>query len=554
MPSLFALLAVLPVLGLLSGVFAGLFGLNLARRGFYFLTAVGCAAGAALGAVLWWWSGSGFQQLGVPFDSFFFDAWLVMSPWRFSGACLFFLVAVCAFLILQYDRNVQPRPFLFALPVLWGLSLWFSLIADGVVRSLLLVLIVLCMFLLALRMPGVRHKDGAQLFQGLLPLFFAGCVLVVAELVHSAGDALRLAVSLVFLFGIPLPGLFGGWKDGFQPGVFAACLTSIICGVVLLGPHVYAPLMLVPLVLTSLVCGVAAAVSNNVNGIAFYAAVGLFHQYSGLVFLGAGRHLLHLLFFYALFVFGLWTLPAAVRGSDPDIRFRRKTPAPRWIRLLLGLLLLVFLGGVAPGMLLNLRLKVFAGIALLGSYAPVFYVLSLIGTCFLLLAGMRLLAQFSGFDNAEVRSAVTRKSVPAGVWIPFSVFGVLLIASLLFQEVPGIKEHPFLRFSFPYLVLLPFPAAALIWFVTPRGEKVVRLWSHVSPRFERRVCFFSSFQALALALSSAARFFCLVDRRLVKVLFLPARLLSLAGAGLRFLERRPEGIVFWLLTLWGMCA
>jgi len=523
---LLALAAALPLLGVGAAVASGWFAHRLPERGRVLRTALGCAAAAGLAAAVWLWQACGAPRAGAALGEGWWGAFLTVDAYRLLGACVLTQAALLAYLSARADKALPRRSFAGGIAWLWALGLWIVWLDSGPVRAWACTL-------WALSLPFVVLGGTTSVARARATLAAAGAPVGAALLwlcleVLSPGAAWpRTLCAAVWVCALPLPGMMRLWSEGFAPGfLFAQCAGGVLA-VLLVGAGGEAPWAAGLCAAAALVAGAGACMAQQAGRFAAFALIAFLQQGAAAAFLGDRASALLFMSYFPLGAFALCAVARAGKREGGDIRERAELRLPRWAGWCLTAGLFGILGGILPGPVLGVRLRVLAELWQGGAWGLAGTAAFLGSTCFLLVGCVRWLAWRDGGPGAPV---------------PRHVQGALraCVAALI---VPVALQVLFLRgiVAAPSLFLLPAvlaPGAALACLVRwGAGDGVARFWSRTSPAVEDVVYAASGpapAAAFLRALGAVAR---AADGALRGLLILAWALLRAAGTLARGIER-----------------
>lgn len=523
---LLALAAALPLLGVGGAVASGWFAHRLPGRGRRLRAAIGCAAAAGLAAAVWLWHACGAPSTGAALGAGWWGAFVTVDAHRLLAACVLTQAALLAYLSARVDKTLPRRSFAGGIAWLWALGLWIVWLDNGPARAWACTLWALSLPFVVVGSPVSIARARAAFAAAGAP---AGAALLWLCLEASVPGAAwpRTLCAVVWVCALPLPGMMRLWSEGFAPGfLFAQCAGGVLA-VLLAGGGGDAPWAAGLCAAAALAAGLGACLAQQAGRFAAFALIAFLQQGAAAAFLGDPASALLFMTFFPLGAFALYAVARAGRREGGDIRERAELRLPKWAGWCLTAALCGILGGILPGPVLAVRLRVLAELWEGGAWGLAGTAALLGSVCCLLIGSVRWTAWRDGGPSAPVP-----RHVRAALWACLAALIAPAALQLLFLR--GFV--PASGWFLPLAVLAP--AAALACLVRwGTGDGVTRLWSWTSPAVEDAVYAASGpapAAALLRAMGAAAR---AADGALRGLAVLIWALFRAAGTLARELER-----------------
>ena len=255
------------------------------------------------------------------------------------------------------------------------------------------------------------------------------------------------------------------WSEGFAPGfLFAQCAGGVLA-VLLAGGGGDAPWAAGLCAAAALAAGLGACLAQQAGRFAAFALIAFLQQGAAAAFLGDPASALLFMTFFPLGAFALYAVARAGRREGGDIRERAELRLPKWAGWCLTAALCGILGGILPGPVLAVRLRVLAELWEGGAWGLAGTAALLGSVCCLLIGSVRWTAWRDGGPSAPVP-----RHVRAALWACLAALIAPAALQLLFLR--GFV--PASGWFLPLAVLAP--AAALACLVRwGTGDGVTRL-------------------------------------------------------------------------------
>jgi hypothetical protein len=472
-----ALLAALPVLGILGGFAMGYLRFRISRRGTDLLCLLGAIAGGSIALAAAMWTDLGSPSIVAVLGG---KVSLAVSAERLRAIVALTAGAALTFVLARWESGKIGRSLLIGIPWAWSLGIVVVVLGDGILRVAALAILALVLF--PALVPGYPdQRKAVRLLLGGGALAAATLFWLVAEIGGMRDAWPRAATLVLWLFAVPLPGFLVLWAEGTFAGLFWCEVLGGTIALTLAPIEGGLPIVALLAGLTALVAGGGALVANDLRRWGFFASLALLQQGASIGFMGSRELAFHFMGLYPLLAFGLWAALLAGGTAPADVRFKPLAVVPRWAKWLLLLVLVANVGGIMPGDVLETRLHVLATLAK-GGWLETAVLISLVAGLFLLALGvLRFSRTFRGQRGASLGSPL-RGALAALIAVLLDPIGLLTGSSA--AAAGGLADG---GLSLWLLVLLPVVVALALHAGARGPEGIARLWSWVSPELDRSV-------------------------------------------------------------------